>query len=182
MSSGGFSPVFSTPLYQSPAVSGWVFLGSTYIGLYSTFERGFPDLSAASKELPTVFNGIATTANGTGCSTPLVASIVILLNDELAGTKTSPLGFLKPLIYVIKAYHRRRVVSIRSVEVEQMTVAGYRLQPRLQNERLQRRTWEESGTHLLAIQVLDYGALSPSVQVTGGFTTSQGPLLGSDDD
>ena len=36
---------------------------------------------------------------GTSCSTPISASIVALLNDELIAAGKGPLGFLNPLLY-----------------------------------------------------------------------------------
>src|SRR5882762_2961301 len=47
LSSGGFSDYFTTPSYQSAAVSSYIKrLGSKYAGRYNTSGRGIPDVSA----------------------------------------------------------------------------------------------------------------------------------------
>lgn len=100
LSSGGFSNIFSRPSYQTSAVSSYLTaLGSTNSGLYNTTGRAFPDMAALATDYVIAWQGDFWLVDGTSCSTPLFASLVSLLNDELIAAGKSPLGFLNPLIY-----------------------------------------------------------------------------------
>lgn len=100
LSSGGFSNIFSRPSYQTSAVSSYLTaLGSTNSGLYNTTGRAFPDMAALATDYVIAWQGDFWLVDGTSCSTPLFASLVSLLNDELVAAGKSPLGFLNPLIY-----------------------------------------------------------------------------------
>ncbi|KAA1474758.1 family S53 protease-like protein [Dentipellis sp. KUC8613] len=99
-SGGGFSSFFATPSYQASAVSAYISsIGGEYHGLYNASGRAFPDISAASTQCTHVYGGNVVQGNGTSCSTPLIASMVGLVNDELTSAGKAPLGFLNPLIY-----------------------------------------------------------------------------------
>jgi len=99
-SSGGFSNFFAQPAYQSAAVNGFLAgLGSTYQGLFNPGGRAFPDISAQGTNIPIVFGPEIGLVAGTSCSTPITASIVALLNDQLISQGKAPVGFLNPLIY-----------------------------------------------------------------------------------
>ncbi|KAL6302074.1 peptidase S8/S53 domain-containing protein [Sparassis latifolia] len=65
-------------------------LGSTYGGLCNTAGRGNYQI---------VLNGGGASVVGTSASTPTFASIIALLNNELALAYQSPLGFLNPWLY-----------------------------------------------------------------------------------
>jgi tripeptidyl-peptidase-1 len=100
VSSGGFSNIFSTPAYQSSAISTYLAKqGSKYNGFFNPKGRGFPDISAQGTNIPIVLNGKLGTVGGTSASTPIVASIVALVNDRLIAAGKPPVGFLNPLIY-----------------------------------------------------------------------------------
>ena len=99
-SSGGFSTIFSQPSYQSSAVSSYLSrLGSTNQGKFNRTGRAFPDVSAQGKNVAIVVGGDDENVDGTSCSSPIFASVIALLNDELAKAGKSPLGFLNPLLY-----------------------------------------------------------------------------------
>lgn len=99
-SSGGFSNYFSRPSYQSSAVSSYLnVLGSTNVGKFNVSGRGYPDVSAQGDNIAVVFGGEMGSVSGTSCASPIFASIVALLNDELVDAEMSPLGFLNPLLY-----------------------------------------------------------------------------------
>ena len=99
-SSGGFSNYFSTPDYQSDAVSAYLSeLGDTNSGLYNASGRGFPDVSAIGEDVLIVVAGSEGLVAGTSCSSPIFASVVALLNDRLVAAGQSPLGFLNPFLY-----------------------------------------------------------------------------------
>ena len=100
LSSGGFSNVFSTPSFQQSAVSAYLsWLGDTYSGLYNAEGRGYPDVSSQGVDLAIVLNGEIEPVQGTSCSSPTFASIIALLNDELASAGKSRLGWLNPWLY-----------------------------------------------------------------------------------
>ena len=96
----GFSNYFPTPDYQAGDVAAYVAsLGTTYAGKYNGSGRGFPDVAAQAYNYQIVNDGETTGVAGTSCSSPLFASIVSLLNDELIAAGKSPLGFLNPWLY-----------------------------------------------------------------------------------
>ena len=84
-SGGGFSNLFSTPSYQSEAVSSYTtnrIPKSNYSVLgFTAHGRGIPDISAFSTNFPTGVDYISFPVGGTSASTPLWAAIVTLLND-----------------------------------------------------------------------------------------------------
>jgi tripeptidyl-peptidase-1 len=99
-SSGGFSNVFTRPSYQSAAVSSYLSgLGPTYSGLYNPNGRAFPDISAQSTNIPIVLGGQVTLVSGVSASTPIIASIIALLNGQLLASGKPVVGFINPLIY-----------------------------------------------------------------------------------
>ncbi|KAJ7491686.1 peptidase S8/S53 domain-containing protein [Mycena galericulata] len=99
-SSGGFSNYFGIPSYQSTAVAAYLnTLGSTNSGRFNRSGRGFPDLSAQATNFEIVWDGEVGTVDGTSSSSPTVAAIIALLNDELIAVGQPPLGFLNPLLY-----------------------------------------------------------------------------------
>ena len=101
-SSGGFSNFFGTPSYQASAVSAFLTQqGSTNSGKFNTSGRAFPDVSAQGENVEIIVGGSAGTVAGTSCSSPIFASVIALLNDELAQQGHAPLGFLNPIIYAL---------------------------------------------------------------------------------
>lgn len=99
-SSGGFSNIFPRPSYQEKAVFNYLdSLGDTYSGRFNASGRAFPDVSALGIGLQIVANGSIEAIGGTSASSPIWASIVGLLNDELIGKGMPVVGFLNPLIY-----------------------------------------------------------------------------------
>ncbi|PSR75361.1 hypothetical protein PHLCEN_2v9170 [Hermanssonia centrifuga] len=99
-SSGGFSNYFGTPSYQSSAVSSYLSsIGSTNSGKFNTSGRAYPDVSAMGTNVEIVVDGQSETVDGTSCASPIFASVVALLNDQLIAAGKSPLGFLNPFLY-----------------------------------------------------------------------------------
>ncbi|KAJ7490723.1 family S53 protease [Mycena latifolia] len=99
-SSGGFSNSFSIPDYQADAVAAYLKAqGTTNQGLFNASGRGYPDVSAQGENVQIVLSGGTTPVFGTSCSTPIFASIVALLNDQLIAAGKSPLGFLNQWLY-----------------------------------------------------------------------------------
>lgn len=103
-SSGGFSNIFPRPSYQDDAVSTYLTaLGSANEGLYNTTGRAYPDVSAQGEDVEIALGGQFGVVGGTSCSSPIFASVVGLLNDELIAAGKSPLGFLNPWLYLTGA-------------------------------------------------------------------------------
>lgn len=99
-SGGGFSRYFSTPSYQSAAVSRFVAgLGTTFNGLYNKTGRAYPDVSAQGNGFQVVIGGRVGSVGGTSASSPTVAGVFALLNDFRLSQGKSTLGFINPLIY-----------------------------------------------------------------------------------
>lgn len=100
LSGGGFSNIFSPPDYQSSVVSSYISsIGSTNSGLYNASGRGVPDIAAIAENVEIFYGGSATGVAGTSCATPIFASVVSLINDELIAAGKSSLGFINPFLY-----------------------------------------------------------------------------------
>ncbi|KZW01464.1 family S53 protease [Exidia glandulosa HHB12029] len=99
-SSGGFSNIFDAPTWQKDHVNGYLKqIGSTHSGLFNTTGRAFPDVSTSGTNFPTVVASSWQPVGGTSASTPVFASIIALLNDELMAVGRNSLGFLNPWLY-----------------------------------------------------------------------------------
>jgi len=99
-SSGGFSNIFPRPAYQSSAVTSYLDkLGSTNKGLFNASGRAFPDVAAIGEKVAIILQQQENLVAGTSCSSPIFASIIALINDELIAAGKSQLGFLNPFLY-----------------------------------------------------------------------------------
>lgn len=115
-SGSGFSYYFERPWYQDGVVDVYVEnLKGLYAGLYNTSinsifplvtqtykiadGRGYPDISAQGLYFAFVWNQTFSSISGTSASTPLAASIISLVNDDLIACGRPPLGFLNPWLY-----------------------------------------------------------------------------------
>jgi len=99
-SDGGFSNIFLPPSYQSSVVSDYLkSIGSTNSGLFNVSGRGFPDIAAQAENIEIYNTGSTGHVAGTSCASPIFASIIALLNDELVAAGKGPLGFINPLLY-----------------------------------------------------------------------------------
>ncbi|KAF7357217.1 Family S53 protease [Mycena sanguinolenta] len=99
-SSGGFSNYWGTADYQSDAVAAFLTAqGTTNKGLFNASGRGYPDVSAQGENVQIVVDGQTGGVDGTSCSSPIFASVIGLINDQLIAAGNSPLGFLNPWLY-----------------------------------------------------------------------------------
>ncbi|KAJ7916065.1 peptidase S8/S53 domain-containing protein [Mycena leptocephala] len=99
-SSGGFSNYWGAPDYQADAVAAFLKAqGTTNKGLFNASGRGYPDVSAQGENVQIVSGGTTEGVDGTSCSSPIFASVIGLLNDQLIAAGNSPLGFLNPWLY-----------------------------------------------------------------------------------
>ncbi|KAI8970653.1 subtilisin-like protein [Trametes punicea] len=98
-SSGGFTNYFPTPAYQKAAVSTYLArYGHENAGRFNASGRGFPDISALATQYP-IFEGVWFDSGGTSAASPVIASMVALVNDRLRSIGKPPLGWLNPLLY-----------------------------------------------------------------------------------
>ncbi|KAJ6450110.1 family S53 protease [Mycena sanguinolenta] len=99
-SSGGFSNYWGVADYQSDAVAAFLTAqGTTNKGLFNASGRGYPDVSAQGENVQIVDDGSTGGVDGTSCSSPIFASVIGLINDQLIAAGNSPLGFLNPWLY-----------------------------------------------------------------------------------
>jgi tripeptidyl-peptidase I len=64
--------------------------------------RGYPDLTANGHNCAVYMGGSFMDVDGTSCSTPVVASMLALLNDHQTTNKRPKLGLVNPLLYKMK--------------------------------------------------------------------------------
>jgi tripeptidyl-peptidase I len=74
---------------------------TTHAFQFNSHGRRYPDLAAKRSSFVTVWNQMLKPVSGTSASTPVVASVVALLNDYLIASKSPPLGFLNPWLYAV---------------------------------------------------------------------------------
>ena len=100
-SGGGFSNVFGQPAYQADAVSHYLtaYPPPYSADIYNSSGRGYPDISAIGLNVSVVLLDDVYVAGGTSASTPIIASIVTLLNEARIAAGKGPIGFLNPTLY-----------------------------------------------------------------------------------
>ncbi|KAJ3771213.1 subtilisin-like protein [Lentinula raphanica] len=101
LSAGGFSNYFDQPSWQQKAVATYLdAIGDDlYKGRFNRSGRGYPDVSAQGEKIQIIQSGELNPVGGTSASSPIFASVVALLNDELLSKGKAPLGFMNPWIY-----------------------------------------------------------------------------------
>ncbi|KAK6971775.1 family S53 protease-like protein [Favolaschia claudopus] len=101
-SGGGFSNIFPTPSYQQSAVADFLkVLPSNFPGngKFNQTSRAYPDLSIQGQNFLINLFGEVGAIGGTSASSPAVAAIVSLINDQLLAMGKPVLGFLNPFLY-----------------------------------------------------------------------------------
>jgi tripeptidyl-peptidase-1 len=113
ISSGGFSTYFDRPMYQEAMVEAFLAKSNGGENGYGNNEpdiptsvrnskgRAYPDISAVGVEVTIMLNGRHQPTTGTSASTPMVAGIIALLNDQRIHSQPpkSLLGFVNPVFY-----------------------------------------------------------------------------------
>jgi uncharacterized repeat protein (TIGR01451 family) len=93
-SSGGISPTFSIPTWQTN-------INMTARGGSST-KRNIPDVALTADNVLVFFdNGQAGAFGGTSCAAPLWAGFTALANQQAVVNSHPPVGFINPAIYAI---------------------------------------------------------------------------------
>ena len=116
-SGGGFSNYHTAPSYQADALAtyfaehdpGYPYYfadgsnASTSIGAnggrYNRIGRGFPDVSASGLSLLNIDGGCVVLEGGTSASTPILGSIVTLINNDRLNAGKTTVGFVNPTLY-----------------------------------------------------------------------------------
>ncbi|KAI0044219.1 hypothetical protein FA95DRAFT_1562476 [Auriscalpium vulgare] len=102
-SGGGFSNIFPIPSYQKDVVTSFL---KTHPPPYTAEQfnnsgkvRAFPDLSANGANYVIGIDGEFELVFGTSASSPVVGSMITLINDARLAIGKGPVGFLNPAIY-----------------------------------------------------------------------------------
>jgi len=104
-SGGGFSNTFGRPSWQDTAVQNYFTEAKATLppaALYNSSGRGYPDVSAIfGSYIPYCIesDGKHFGVGGTSASSPVVASMLTLLNDIRLNAGKAPLGFANPFFY-----------------------------------------------------------------------------------
>ncbi|KAF8158459.1 subtilisin-like protein [Crassisporium funariophilum] len=102
-SGGGFSNIFAIPSYQATAVGNFLTLHKPPFTAAqfnnSGKSRAFPDLSANGANYVIGIDGEFALVFGTSASSPVVGSLITLINDARLAAGKGPVGFLNPSIY-----------------------------------------------------------------------------------
>ncbi|EIM86260.1 uncharacterized protein STEHIDRAFT_58060 [Stereum hirsutum FP-91666 SS1] len=102
-SGGGFSNIFPMPSYQAAAVTNFLtnhpppFTAAQFNN--SGTVRAFPDLSANGANYVIGIDGEFELVFGTSASSPVVGSLITLINDARLAAGKGPVGFINPAIY-----------------------------------------------------------------------------------
>ncbi|KAK0746932.1 tripeptidyl-peptidase-like protein [Schizothecium vesticola] len=113
-STGGFSTLFSRPDFQraavDPYVDAMVARNDSRLALFTRNGRAMPDISAIGSGFEIVRAGAPNVVLGTSASTPVVASMVALVNDARLRAGKPSLGWFNPVLYSERV--RRTLVDV----------------------------------------------------------------------
>lgn len=99
-STGGFSQYFTQPYWQREVVGKYVrSIGPLLKGYYEPSNRAIPDISAVGTNLLVVAKGKPALLQGTSASTPIIASMLAMVNDARARAGRGPLGWVHKYLY-----------------------------------------------------------------------------------
>jgi tripeptidyl-peptidase I len=101
-SGGGFSNVFAMPSYQTDAVNNYLtnYSPGYASSIFNSNGRAYPDISANGNNIAIVEYGEFTNVGGTSASTPIVASLFTLINNQLIAAGKPVIGFANPVLYM----------------------------------------------------------------------------------
>lgn len=100
LSTGGFSQYFAQPDYQKEVVSKYIAsIDGRLGGYYEPKNRAIPDISAIGTNVLVVANGRPGLLQGTSASTPMIASMLAMVNDARARAGKKPLGWANKYLY-----------------------------------------------------------------------------------
>jgi tripeptidyl-peptidase-1 len=70
---------------------------------FNARNRGYPDISAVGARTLIINGKTVFVVEGTSASTPIIASMISLLNDARLAMGKTPLGYLNPVLYKVQA-------------------------------------------------------------------------------
>ena len=105
-SGGGFSNWYPRPAYQENAVQQYLSNSSGTVPIpdatgYNISSRAYPDISALGHNFPTSVGGTFYLVSGTSGSTPLMAGLFTLINEQRLLAGKSSVGFVNPALYAL---------------------------------------------------------------------------------
>lgn len=99
-SGGGFSQFFSRESWQDDVVDGYIqALGDHLGGYYNGSMRATPDISAIGTSFQTIIALQVSSLDGTSASTPVMASMIALINEQRVKAGKEVLGWLNEKLY-----------------------------------------------------------------------------------
>lgn len=99
-STGGFSQFFPQPEWQKAAVDGYVKALEGHLEpYYNSSMRAIPDISAVGTQFLTTLASSPSIVHGTSASTPVVAALIVLVNDARVRQGKKVLGWLNKHLY-----------------------------------------------------------------------------------
>eukprot|EP01094_Clydonella_sp_ATCC50884_P024068 TRINITY_DN5939_c0_g1_i1.p1 TRINITY_DN5939_c0_g1~~TRINITY_DN5939_c0_g1_i1.p1 ORF type:complete len:363 (+),score=100.16 TRINITY_DN5939_c0_g1_i1:484-1572(+) len=113
----GFSWTFDQPTWQSPQVTSYLgAINQTAAGApnFNAAGRAYPDVSAIASGVPIVESGRKESVGGTSASTPEVAGMFSIINDQRLNSGLPPLGFFNPRLYQATASNAALFVDVTS--------------------------------------------------------------------
>jgi len=114
-SGGGFSSYETQPAWQKTSVDAYLAKAPKLPhGKFNAKNRAFPDVSAIGHAVLIAYQGGLIQVDGTSCSSPIVASMIALLNGNRLNDKKKPLGFLNPMLY---AAHAKNAAIFKDITV-----------------------------------------------------------------
>jgi tripeptidyl-peptidase-1 len=99
-SGGGFSQYFKRPSWQETAVEGYVkSLDGLLDGYYNAQMRATPDISAVGTEFDVTVALQRYKLDGTSASTPVLAAMLALIDEQRLNNDRKPLGWINRRLY-----------------------------------------------------------------------------------
>ncbi|CEJ80019.1 hypothetical protein VHEMI00226 [[Torrubiella] hemipterigena] len=100
LSGGGFSRYFKVPDWQKKDTGDYINkLNGHLKGYYDPNMRGMPDISAVGTEFAVITASVEGLIDGTSASTPVIASLIALVNDARFRKGKKSIGWLNPILY-----------------------------------------------------------------------------------
>jgi tripeptidyl-peptidase-1 len=96
---GGFSIYSSRQSWQDVAVQSYMSQNLSMPTVYNKNGRAYPDVAVVGHNCPTWIEGSLIQVDGTSCSSPILASMIAIMNDFQVQRGQPRLGLVAPLLY-----------------------------------------------------------------------------------
>jgi len=113
-SGGGFSDIYSRPVWQKDAVKAYLDngVGVPKSSFFNASGRAYPDITALGSRFLVFVDGAQVELSGTSASTPVVAAMISLFNDARLGAGLPPMGHVAPFLYQTAVSHPNAFTDI----------------------------------------------------------------------